>query len=106
MDTINDCLELVQKCGTVVAFGVPDQTVYALEYEIFFRKNAVLMATVTPDWAKYLPKARDLFVANSRELSSLVTHRMPIREAEKAFGMYERHEDGIVKALLDASCWK
>ena len=40
MDTINDCLELVRKYGTVVAFGVPDHPVYALEYEIFFRKNA------------------------------------------------------------------
>ena len=60
MDTINDCLELVRKYGTVVAFGVPDHPVYALEYETFFRKNAVLMGTVTPDWAEYLPKARRL----------------------------------------------
>jgi L-iditol 2-dehydrogenase len=105
MDTINDCLELVRKYGTVVAFGVPDHPVYALEYEIFFRKNAVLMGTVTPDWAAYLPKARDLFMANREELSRFVTHRLPIRDAGKAFQMYERHEDGIVKAVLDAGDW-
>jgi len=105
MDTINDCLELVQKYGTVVAFGVPDHGVYALEYEIFFRKNALLMATVTPDWSKYLVKARDLYMANSEELLKFVTHRMPVRDAEKAFGMYERHEDGVVKAILDARQW-
>jgi threonine dehydrogenase-like Zn-dependent dehydrogenase len=105
MDTINDCLELVRKYGTVVAFGVPDQPVYALEYEIFFRKNAVLMGTVTPDWAAYLPKARDLFLANREALSKLVTHRLPIRDAEKAFQMYERHENGIVKAVLDGRSW-
>ncbi len=45
--------------GTVLAFGVPDHPVYAMEYETFFRKNAILMATVTPDWAEYLAKARD-----------------------------------------------
>ncbi len=105
MDTLNDCLELVRKRGSVIAFGVPDHPVYALEYETFFRKNAILMATVTPDWAEYLPKAQDLFLANSKELSGLVTHRLPIMEAEKVFGMYERHEDGIVKAVLDASDW-
>ena len=66
MDTINDCLELVRKYGTVVAFGVPDHPVYALEYEIFFRKNAVLMGTVTPDWAEYLPKARELLSPAAR----------------------------------------
>lgn len=105
MGTLNDCLELVRKYGTVVAFGVPDQPVYTLEYEVFFRKNALLMATVTPDWEEYLRKAHDLFLANKIELSKLVTHRLPIREAENAFGMYERHDDGIIKAALDASRW-
>jgi L-iditol 2-dehydrogenase len=105
MDTINDCFELVQKRGAVIAFGVPDHPVYALEYETFFRKNAILMATVTPEWAEYLQKAQDVYLENSSTLSKFVTHRLPIREAEKAFGMYERHEDGIVKAVLDASCW-
>ena len=105
MDTVNDCLELVEKRGTVMAFGVPDHPVYALEYETFFRKNAVLMATVTPDWAEYLLKAQELYLANSEELSRFATHRMPIRDAEKAFGMYERHEDGIIKAVLDAGGW-
>jgi L-iditol 2-dehydrogenase len=105
MDTINDCLELVRKYGMVAAFGVPDHPVYALEYEIFFRKNAILMATVTPDWANYLVKARELYRTNQKELSKFVTHRMPIREVEKAFGMYERHEDGIVKAIIDANDW-
>jgi L-iditol 2-dehydrogenase len=105
METINDCLELVRKCGTVVAFGVPDHDVYALNYEIFFRKNALLMATVTPNWTQYLAKARDLFIANRGELFRLVTHRLPIRDAERAFSMYERHEEGLVKAVLDAGSW-
>ena len=104
-DTVNDCLELVRKYGTVLAFGVPDHPVYALEYEIFFRKNAILMGTVTPDWAEYLPKAHELFMADRGQFSKLVTHRLPIREADKAFQMYERHEDGIVKAVLDARSW-
>jgi threonine dehydrogenase-like Zn-dependent dehydrogenase len=105
MGTINDCLEMVRKYGAVVSFGVPDHAVYAVEYEIFFRKNAVLMATVTPDWATYLPQARDLYAAHRDELSRLVTHRLPIRDAESAFSMYERHEQGIVKAVLDATKW-
>lgn len=106
MATINDCLELVRKYGTVVAFGVPDQTVYALEYEVFFRKNALLMATVTPDWAEYLLKARNLYIENMEVLSPLATPRMPVGEAEKAFHRYERHEEGILKTVLDVTCWR
>ena len=104
-ETINDCFELVRKYGTVVAFGVPDRPIYPLEYEVFFRKNALLMATVTPDWSAYLAKAHEVFLANREVLSRLITHRMPIRDAGKAFDLYERRDDGIIKAALDARNW-
>jgi L-iditol 2-dehydrogenase len=105
MNTINDCLELVKKYGTVVALGVPDQTVYALEYEIFFRKNAMLMATVTPDWESYLVKARDLYLNHLQELAPLATPRLNISEAAEAYRMYEEHSEGVFKVLLDARNW-
>ena len=103
--TKEEKLELVKKFGTILAFGVPDQPVYAVEYETFFRKNAHLLAVVTPDWSEYLAKARDVFLSSRAELEPLVTHRLPIREAGKAFALYERHEDGILKALLDMKIW-
>ena len=105
METLNDCLELVKYRGTVLAFGVPDQPVYALEYETFFRKNAHLVACVTPVWSEYLKISRDVFLAARDELEPLVTHRFPIREANEAFTMYEHHKDGILKALIDMSEW-
>jgi L-iditol 2-dehydrogenase len=105
MDTLNDCLELVRKYGTVLAFGVPDQPVYAIEYETFFRKNAHLLAAVTPEWSVYLAKARDLFLEHRATVEKWVTHQMPIHDAAKTFTLYERHEDGIVKALMNTSYW-
>lgn len=104
-ETINDCFELVKRRGTVLAFGVPDQNVYPIEYEIFFRKNAHLIAAVTPDWSAYLLKARDLFLSCRSELRPLITHHFSILEAGRAYTLYEQHADGIVKPLLDASCW-
>lgn len=105
METINDSFELVRKNGTVLAFGVPDQNVYAIEFETFFRKNLALVAVVTPDWSRYLEKARDIFISHHQELEIMVTHRLPMREAEKAFTLYESHEEGILKALIDATDW-
>jgi len=105
MDTLNDCFELIRKRGTVVSYGVPDHDVYSIEYETFFRKNAVLMATVTPAWDEYMSKAMDLFSLHREELEPWVTHRLPIREAERAFSLYERREDGIIKVVLDAYGW-
>jgi threonine dehydrogenase-like Zn-dependent dehydrogenase len=105
METLNDCLELVRRLGTVLAFGVPDHPVYAIEFETFFRKNANLLAAVTPVWSEYLTKARDLFVACRNELAPLVTHRLSIQDAGEAFTLYERHDGGILKALLDTNGW-
>jgi len=103
--TINDCFELVRKYGTVVAFGVPDQNVYAFEYEIFFRKNALLVATVTPDWMDYLERARDLYLRNIEALAPLATPRMTVRDSARAFEMYERHAEGSIKPILDMKAW-
>jgi L-iditol 2-dehydrogenase len=105
METLNDCLALVGQRGTVLAFGVPDQPVYAVEYETFFRKNANLIACVTPTWSEYLAKSRDIFLDMQTELECLVTHRFPIREAAEAFRKYEMHEDGILKAVINMSDW-
>ncbi len=105
MDTLNDCIELVQKYGNVIAFGVPDHDAYVIEYETFFRKNLHLVAAVTPNWSEYLQKARDLFIEHREELETFVTHRLPILDAGHAFELYERHDDAIVKAVLDCSNW-
>src|SRR4030042_2768618 len=105
-ETLNDCLALVRKQGTVLSFGVPDQPVFAIEYETFFRKNVNMLAVVTPDWSDYLAQASDLFLTYHNELAWLVTHRLPIKDATKAFNLYERHEGNILKIILDASAWE
>lgn len=106
METLNDCLALVKYRGTVLAFGVPDQPVYAIEYETFFRKNANLVACVTPVWSEYLAISRDVFLTAQSKLECLVTHRIPIHTAAEAFTKYEKHENGILKAVINMSEWE
>lgn len=104
-DTINDCFELVQRRGVVLAFGVPDDLVYPLEFELFFRKNLQLVAAVAPPWGDYLISARDLFAQHRSELERLVTHRLPMSEAEAAYSLAEQLPEGVGKVVLDASVW-
>jgi L-iditol 2-dehydrogenase len=103
--TLNDCIHLVAEGGSVLAFGVPDEPVYELEFERFFRKNARLVAVVTPDWRRYLREACDLLISAGQELAPLATHRFPIHEADRAFELYAARRDGILKAVLDATSW-
>jgi threonine dehydrogenase-like Zn-dependent dehydrogenase len=105
MDTLNDCFELVRRRGTVVAFGVPDHAQYTIEYETFFRKNLHLVAVVTPEWTEYLAKARDLLLAHRAELEPLISHRLPIGDARKAFALYESRAEEVIKVVLNATEW-
>jgi threonine dehydrogenase-like Zn-dependent dehydrogenase len=103
--TLNDCIHLVAEGGCVLAFGVPDVPTYEVEFERFFRKNARLVAVVTPDWHKYLREARDLLTSARQELAPLATHRFPILESGRAFDRYAERRNGILKAVLDATSW-
>jgi threonine dehydrogenase-like Zn-dependent dehydrogenase len=103
--TLNDCIQLVRARGAILAFGVPDQAVYAVEFGTFFRKNARLIAVVTPDWGRYLREARDLLASTRQELAPLATHRMPILEAGRAFELCAERSDGVLKTVLDATSW-
>jgi len=103
--TLNDCIHLVAEGGSVLAFGVPDEPMYEIEFERFFRKNAQLVAVVTPDWHRYLREARDLLTSTRQELAALVTHRFPILDTGRAFSLYAERRDGILKAVLDATSW-
>ena len=47
--TLEDAVEAVAHGGTVLAFGVPDETHYAFPFARFFRKDATLLAGVTQD---------------------------------------------------------
>jgi threonine dehydrogenase-like Zn-dependent dehydrogenase len=103
--TINDCLELVRDAGTVLAFGVADDDVYAFEYDLFYRKNLNLIAAVNADWSTYLPAACELFCAHAADLSRLVTHRIPMANAAEGYALYETRQPGVMKVLLDATTW-
>jgi len=98
---------LVRKRGTIIAFGVPDQPVYAIEFETFFRKNAHLIAVVTPEWREYLSKARDLFGEYRAELEMLVTHRFCGSRCRAGLHVVRtsraRHRQGGARSVVAAS---
>jgi len=105
MATLDNAVSLVRYKGTVLAFGVPDQDIYTFNFERFFRKNAQLIAAVTPEWHTYLAMARDIYYNHSEELGAFATHHIPIKDVQKAFTIYENHQDEVCKIVLDASEW-
>ncbi len=104
--TINDAIFLVKEGGVVLALGVPETPVYALEYELFFRKNLRLIGSVTPDWAPYLQEATDMVARWGEDLRPMITHRFPMDRAAEAFRLAVSRNEGVGKVVLDARDWK
>jgi threonine dehydrogenase-like Zn-dependent dehydrogenase len=99
---VNDAIHLTRREGTLLALGVPDDKVYALEYDALFRKNLNFIASVTPDWRTYLDKAAALYARRGGEIEFMVTHRLPLERAGEAFALAEDRADGCIKVLIDA----
>ena len=103
--TLNDAIALARSGGRLLALGIPDQPVYAMDYERLFRKNLHLIASVAPQWEIYLAKAADLLYRAQSELKPLITHRLGMGEATAAYALVEQKGDGVLKVLLEASGW-
>ena len=103
---VNECIEMSGKRGVLLAFGVPDDDVYPLRYQTFFRKNMTIVANVQPRWTTYLP-AGENYLVRHRALGDLVTDVFDVADAQQAFTAAFL-EDAATrgKVLLRADSWQ
>lgn len=100
-DTVNLCVDLTKRLGTVLAFGVPDDDVYAFNYRKFFSKNVTLMGSVGPDSLNDYPLAMDMIAQRRMDVSPIITHHLPFTEVQKGFELFVDHRDEAIKVVLD-----
>jgi len=99
--TINAALDYVRCSGTVVAFGVPDDTKYDFEYSKFFRKNVVLMASVIPDPGIDFGDAVHLIENGQFNTDLILTHTFTLDQVQEAFRVASNYLDGVVKLVVE-----
>ena len=100
-ETVNHALDLVKRDGTVVAFGVPDQAMYDFHFGAFFRKNVRFISSVGPEaWIDYA-LALDMIVQGRIDVSPIITHTLPVDEAQRGFELFHNKEDGAIKVQFD-----
>ena len=99
--TLEDAVEAVAHGGTVLAFGVPDETHYAFPFARFFRKDATLLAGVTQDRRRSLAAARDYLVEHRELLDAYITDVFPVAEAQAAFELAVKPTAGRLKVVLE-----
>jgi threonine dehydrogenase-like Zn-dependent dehydrogenase len=98
--TVADAVEAVAHGGTVLAFGVPDETHYAFPFARFFRKDATLLAGITQDRRQSLAVARDYLVEHREMLDAYITDVFPVADAQAAFELAVKPTAGRLKVVL------
>ncbi len=86
--------------GTVLAFGVPDESHYAFPFTTFFRKHATLLAGAADDRAAALAGARDYLREHRDLLGPYITNVVPIERAQEAFDVAVSPVAGRLKVVL------
>ena len=100
--TLEHAVEGVAHGGTVLAFGVPDDTHYAFPFARFFRKDLTLLAGVTQDRRRSLEAAREYLVEHREMLDAYITDVFPVAAAQAAFELAVKPTAGRLKVVLSA----
>lgn len=104
--TLRDAITLTRHSGTVLAMGVPDEPDYVIPFETLLRANLALVGSITPPWRRWLPAAEQHLVAHLDPLRRLLTHRVPVTDAERAYRLYDRPSADRIKVVLTTEPWK
>jgi L-iditol 2-dehydrogenase len=83
--TLEASVDAVAAFGTVLAFGVPDETHYAFPFKSFFRKHVTLLAGAAEDRHHSLVIARDYLREHRSLLAPYITEIVPVAQAQEAF---------------------
>jgi L-iditol 2-dehydrogenase len=84
--------------GKVVLVGIPSEDRYQLTASLLRRKGLSLL--LARRMGHTYPAAIRLVQAGSVQLAPLVSHRFPLGEALRAFGLQSSYREGALKAVL------
>ena len=100
-ETLNWCMNLVRRLGTLLCFGVPDDVYYPFSYTDFFRLNLNMISTVGPNVVPNFSLARDLIAQGRVDVAPLVTHVLPFEEIQRGYELFADRLDGAIKVVID-----
>jgi threonine dehydrogenase-like Zn-dependent dehydrogenase len=98
--SINDAILCAAPGGTVSVVGVNLNIGFAFPMPVALFKRLtfrVTLASIPSTWDSLFP----LVAGGKLHPEDVFTHRMPLSQAAEAYRIFEAHEDGVLKVLLD-----
>jgi len=87
--------------GRVTMIGLPPEDNFPYPLVEAMAKEVDIVTVFR--YANVYPAAIALVAAGRVDVKSLITHRFPLEQAERALQLSDRREDGVVKALVEVS---
>lgn len=91
--------QAVRKAGTVQMVGVYGARYNAFPLGDFFARNITLKMGQAPI-IHYMPKLYQMIVNKKFDPSQIITHIMPLKEAEKGYKIFDEKKDHCMKVVL------
>jgi L-iditol 2-dehydrogenase len=92
-------VHLTRRGGRVVMIGFPLEDNFPYPLVSGMAKEIDIVTVFR--YANVYQSSIDLVAAGRVDLKSLITHRFPLEQTEKALQLSDRREDGVVKAMVD-----
>ena len=89
----------VKKCGTVQLTGVYGGNYNNFPLGAFFARNINIKMGQAPV-IHYMPELYDKIIKKEFNPKEIITHKMPLEKAEKAYKIFNNHEDDCIKVVL------
>ena len=106
VDAFSLVYDLVKLRGRVVLFGLPQEPVVPFNYSKLMRKQPTVIPTVSGSSGEETTGiAATVKLVHDKRLdpSWMITHRVRLEDAPKAYDMYDKHSDGILKVVMKVS---
>ncbi|MBE6907893.1 MAG: glutathione-dependent formaldehyde dehydrogenase [Ruminococcaceae bacterium] len=91
--------QCVRKCGTVHLTGVYGSRYNMFPLGDFFARNITIKMGQCPAHV-FIPTILDLIKKNQFSATDIITHRLPLDDAENAYDLFEKKKDHCIKVVL------
>jgi threonine dehydrogenase-like Zn-dependent dehydrogenase len=98
---LNLCIDLCQRAGRILYFGVPPEYLDRIRFRELFFKNITLHTSVNPDFRRDFPLAMRWIGEGRIDVSKIITHRYPLSQIQTAFETFRDRTDGALKVLVE-----
>ncbi|MBI2886336.1 MAG: zinc-binding dehydrogenase [Chloroflexi bacterium] len=99
--TYNLCVQLIRRSGYITWYGLAKKNPMLIDCLALFRKEPTIFMSSQGDKEKDFTFARDLILSGRVDVRPVLTHRMPVAQAQRAFELAESRADGVVKIVLE-----